>query len=52
MNTNRYGTLHMVRVFAPVLARNGGGAILNVLSGAAWQTVPGNAAYAAAKSAS
>lgn len=51
MNTNYWGTLNMVRAFAPVLARNGGGAILNVLSGAAWQTVPGNAAYAAAKSA-
>ncbi|MEV7199784.1 SDR family NAD(P)-dependent oxidoreductase [Streptomyces griseoluteus] len=51
MDTNYYGTLHMVRAFAPVLARNGGGAILNVLSAAAWKTVPGNTAYAAAKSA-
>ncbi|KIR66467.1 MULTISPECIES: SDR family NAD(P)-dependent oxidoreductase [Micromonospora] len=51
MNTNYYGTLNMVRAFAPVLGRNGGGAILNVLSGAAWETVPGNTAYAAAKSA-
>ncbi|BCJ50520.1 short-chain dehydrogenase [Actinoplanes sp. NBRC 14428] len=51
MNTNYYGTLNMVRAFAPVLARNGGGAILNVLSGAAWESVPGNTAYAAAESA-
>ncbi|MFJ6905382.1 SDR family NAD(P)-dependent oxidoreductase [Streptomyces griseoluteus] len=51
MDTNYYGTLHMVRAFAPVLGRNGGGAILNVLSAAAWKTVPGNTAYAAAKSA-
>ncbi|MFF9395566.1 SDR family NAD(P)-dependent oxidoreductase [Streptomyces griseoluteus] len=51
MDTNYYGTLHMVRAFAPVLERNGGGAILNVLSAAAWETVPGNTAYAAAKSA-
>jgi short-subunit dehydrogenase len=41
----------MIRAFAPVLARNGGGAILNVLSGVAWASVNGNTAYAAAKSA-
>ena len=51
MDSNYYGTLAMVRAFAPILARNGGGAILNVLSAAAWTTVDGNTAYAAAKSA-
>jgi NAD(P)-dependent dehydrogenase (short-subunit alcohol dehydrogenase family) len=51
MDSNYYGTLAMVRAFAPVLARNGGGAVLNVLSGVAWTTVDGNTAYAAAKSA-
>lgn len=51
MDSNYYGTLAMVRAFAPILARNGGGAILNVLSAAAWTTVEGNTAYAAAKSA-
>lgn len=51
MDSNYYGTLAMIRAFAPVLARNGGGAILNVLSVAAWTTVDGNTAYAAAKSA-
>lgn len=51
MDSNYYGTLAMIRAFAPVLARNGGGAILNVLSAAAWTTVAGNTAYAAAKSA-
>jgi NAD(P)-dependent dehydrogenase (short-subunit alcohol dehydrogenase family) len=51
MDSSYYGTLSMVRAFAPVLARNGGGAILNVLSATAWQTVDGNTAYAAAKSA-
>lgn len=51
MDSNYYGTLSMIRAFAPVLARNGGGAILNVLSAAAWQTVDGNTSYAAAKSA-
>jgi NAD(P)-dependent dehydrogenase (short-subunit alcohol dehydrogenase family) len=51
MDSNYYGTLAMIRAFAPILARNGGGAILNVLSAAAWNTVDGNTAYAAAKSA-
>ncbi|RST24377.1 SDR family NAD(P)-dependent oxidoreductase [Streptomyces sp. WAC04770] len=51
MDSSYYGTLSMVRAFAPVLGRNGGGAILNVLSAAAWTTVDGNTSYAAAKSA-
>lgn len=51
MDSNYWGTLAMIRAFAPVLARNGGGAILNVLSAVAWMTVDGNTAYAAAKSA-
>ncbi|GAA0296361.1 SDR family NAD(P)-dependent oxidoreductase [Kineococcus aurantiacus] len=51
VDSNFYGTLAMVRAFAPVLARNGGGAVLNVLSAVAWATVEGNTAYAAAKSA-
>lgn len=51
MDSNYYGTLAMIRAFAPILAHNGGGAVLNVLSAAAWATVDGNTAYAAAKSA-
>jgi NAD(P)-dependent dehydrogenase (short-subunit alcohol dehydrogenase family) len=51
MDSNYFGTLAMIRAFAPVLARNGGCAILNVLSAAAWNTVDGNTSYAAAKSA-
>jgi NAD(P)-dependent dehydrogenase (short-subunit alcohol dehydrogenase family) len=51
MDSNYYGALFMIRAFAPVLARNGGGAILNVLSAAAWNTFDGNTSYAAAKSA-
>ncbi|MFI5930974.1 SDR family NAD(P)-dependent oxidoreductase [Actinoplanes sp. NPDC051494] len=51
MDSNYFGTLATIRAFAPVLARNGGGAILNVLSASAWMTVDGNTAYAAAKSA-
>lgn len=51
MESNYFGTLAMIRAFAPILARNGGGAILNVLSAVAWTTVDGNTSYAAAKSA-
>lgn len=51
MESSYFGTLNVVRAFAPVLARNGGGAILNVLSASAWTTVLGNTSYAAAKSA-
>jgi len=52
LDTNFYGTLHMVRAFAPVLTRNGGGAILNVLSALSWFAYPGAGGYAAAKAAS
>jgi NAD(P)-dependent dehydrogenase (short-subunit alcohol dehydrogenase family) len=48
--TNFYGPVRMSQAFAPVLARNGGGAIVNVLSVATWlpSTFP---VYAASKSA-
>ncbi|AEN10039.1 MULTISPECIES: SDR family oxidoreductase [unclassified Streptomyces] len=51
MDTHFYGTLHVVRAFAPVLAANGGGAILNVLSALSWFSYDGTNAYAAAKAA-
>lgn len=51
MDTHFYGTLRMVRAFAPVLAGNGGGAILNVLSRMSWLSFVGANSYAAAKAA-
>lgn len=52
METHYFGTLAMARAFAPVLGRNGGGAILNVLSVLSWVAVsPRVAAYSAAKAA-
>lgn len=51
MEVNYFGPLRMARAFAPVLARNGGGAIVNVLSVASWVTTPRLATYAATKSA-
>lgn len=47
--TNYFGTVRVTRAFAPVLAANGGGGILNVLSLSAWTPVP--TAYAASKAA-
>ncbi|MFF3562602.1 SDR family oxidoreductase [Streptomyces sp. NPDC002574] len=49
--THVLGTLAMSRAFAPVLGRNGGGAIVNVLSVLSWVSIPVSAGYAAAKSA-
>lgn len=63
METHFFGTLAVVRAFAPVLARNGarsaggeeggagGGAVLNVLSVLSWVSYRGAGAYAAAKAA-
>ena len=51
LETNFLGPLHVSRAFAPVLAKNGGGAILNVLSVASWISSPSLAVYGASKSA-
>jgi len=48
---NFVGPLRMARAFAPVLAKNGGGAIVNVLSLASWMSNPALATYGASKSA-
>jgi NAD(P)-dependent dehydrogenase (short-subunit alcohol dehydrogenase family) len=49
--TNYYGTIQVSQAFAPILAANGGGAIINVLSDATWFARPMLAAYSASKSA-
>ena len=51
-DTNVVGPLAMTRAFAPVLAANGGGAMVNVLSVLTWFAAPQSALYCAAKSAS
>lgn len=51
METNFFGTLAMCRAFAPVLGRNGGGAIVNMLSVLSWITLPQAASYATSKAA-
>lgn len=47
--TNFFGTLRVANAFSPILAANGGGTLLNVLSSASWVNIP--TAYAASKAA-
>jgi NAD(P)-dependent dehydrogenase (short-subunit alcohol dehydrogenase family) len=51
METNYFGTLSMCRAFAPVLAANGGGAIVNMLSVTSFYSNPLDASYGASKAA-
>ncbi|MEV6296758.1 SDR family oxidoreductase [Streptomyces sp. NPDC051896] len=51
MEVNYFGTWAVARAFAPVLARNGGGALVNMLSLASWVGQPQFPGYAASKAA-
>jgi NAD(P)-dependent dehydrogenase (short-subunit alcohol dehydrogenase family) len=51
MATHFFGSLDVIRAFAPVLTANGGGAVLNVLSVLSWVHRPGVGGYSAAKAA-
>lgn len=51
LDTNLFGSLRIAQAFAPVLAANGGGALLNVLSIASWINGPLLGVYAMSKSA-
>lgn len=51
MEVNYFGTLAMCRAFAPALKRNGGGAIVNMLSILGKVNFPMNASYSASKAA-
>ncbi|MGB7699214.1 MAG: SDR family oxidoreductase [Methylovirgula sp.] len=51
METNYFGTLRMCNAFAPILGRNGGGALINMLSVLSWITMPPLDAYSASKAA-
>jgi len=51
METHYFGTLNVTRAFVPNIERNGGGAILNVLSVLSWMHPPTSGAYASAKAA-
>ena len=51
METNYFGVLNMVRAFAPVLATNGGGAIVNLASIVSHVSFPALGSYSASKAA-
>lgn len=51
LETNYFGPLALSQAFAPVLKRNGGGAIVNVLSVLSWLNLTGVATYSASKAA-
>lgn len=51
MEVNYFGTLNMIRAFAPVLAGNGGGAVVNVLSVAGAMPLVYMGGYSPAKAA-
>jgi NAD(P)-dependent dehydrogenase (short-subunit alcohol dehydrogenase family) len=51
LEANVIGPLNVTRAFAPVLATNGGGAVVNVLSVLSWMTSPSAGGYSASKAA-
>jgi len=51
LDTHLFGSLRMVRAFAPALGANGGGAIVNVLSAMSWFGLKGTNSYHVAKAA-
>jgi NAD(P)-dependent dehydrogenase (short-subunit alcohol dehydrogenase family) len=51
MDVNVFGMLAVCKAFAPVLARNGGGVIVNMLSVVSWYVYPFNSTYCATKHA-
>lgn len=51
MEINLYGILAVSRAFAPVLKRNGGGALVNMLSALSWISLPTTGAYSVTKAA-
>lgn len=50
-DVNTFGTLRVSRAFAPILAKQGGGALINVLSVLSWLSPPGAGGYSTSKSA-
>lgn len=51
LDTNFLGLLHMARAFAPVLHRQGGGAMVNILSALSWLNAPALSGYCVSKAA-
>jgi NAD(P)-dependent dehydrogenase (short-subunit alcohol dehydrogenase family) len=51
LDTHLFGILHMAQTFAPVIERNGGGAIVNMLSALSWIHASSLSGYCVSKSA-
>lgn len=51
LEANFFGPLALSNAFAPVLGRNGGGAIINILSALSWASFPSTGTYSASKAA-
>jgi NAD(P)-dependent dehydrogenase (short-subunit alcohol dehydrogenase family) len=51
LDTNLYGMLALSQAFAPVLKKNGGGALVNMLSALSWLSLPGSGTYSISKAA-
>lgn len=51
MEVNYFGTAAMARAFAPVLAKNGGGAMVNLLTLVSFGSMPAMGSYCASKAA-
>lgn len=51
LETNFFAPLALSHAFAPVLGRNGGGAIINILSALSWASLPSTGTYSASKAA-
>jgi NAD(P)-dependent dehydrogenase (short-subunit alcohol dehydrogenase family) len=51
LETNYLGLVSVTQAFAPVLAENGGGAFVNLLSVVSWVAMPHLATYSASKAA-
>jgi NAD(P)-dependent dehydrogenase (short-subunit alcohol dehydrogenase family) len=51
LETNFFAPLALSHAFAPVLGRNGGGAIVNILSALSWASFPTTGTYSASKAA-
>lgn len=51
LETNFFAPLALSHAFAPTLGRNGGGAIINILSALSWASLPSTGTYSASKAA-
>lgn len=52
MQTNYFGTLNVIRAFAPQIEKSGGGAVVNLLSVVSLANMPALGGYSASKAAS